>query len=67
MSELAQAAALLEDFAGFKTASFLAIFAFFSSSAGVTRRYSVGVTRRYSVLDAMLDISADFFGGSTAF
>ena len=59
MSELAQAAALLEDFAGFKTASFLAIFAFFSSSAGVTRRYSV--------LDAMLDISADFFGGSDAF
>ena len=62
MSELAQAAqaaALLEDFAGFKTASFLAIFAFFSSSAGVTRRYSV--------LDAMLDISEDFFGGSTAF
>ena len=59
LSALAQAAALSEDFAGLKTTSFLVIFAFFSSSAGVTRRYSV--------LDAMLDISEDFFGGSTAF
>ena len=55
----AQAAGLSEDFAGFKTTSFLVIFAFFSSSAGVTRRYSV--------LDAILDISEDFLGGSTAF